>query len=88
MSVIEGTDRMTHRRDILRSCLRYGGVLALGGIAASLGWRGRHGQCQHPSPCGGCPMFGDCALPKALDTKGQLPPAPKPGAAKPTLGHV
>lgn len=84
----EGIHHMTHRRDILRSCLRYGGLLALGGIAASLAWRGRNAQCPRHSPCGGCPAFGDCALPKALDTKSQIPPDPKRGVAKPALGHV
>ncbi len=88
MSTNEGIGRMTYRRDILRTCLRCGGFLALGGIAASLGWRGRHGQCPRSNPCGGCPVFGDCSLPKALDTKSQIQPDRKGGGVKPTLGHV
>jgi len=88
MNAHEGIILMTHRRDILRSCLRWSGLFALGGIAASLGWRSRHGQCPRSNPCGGCPAFGECALPKALDTKSKIPPDPKPGGPKPPVGHV
>ena len=54
---------MTHRRDILRGCLRCGGLLALGGIAASLGWHCLNGSCQRTNPCGGCPLFDACGVP-------------------------
>lgn len=84
----ESIATMIHRRDILRGCLRCGGLLALGGIAASLGWHSQHSHCQRTSPCGGCPLFGGCGLPKALESKSQSAPDARTGAAKPTPGHV
>ena len=84
----ESTAAMTHRRDILRGCLRCGGLLALGGVAASLGWHSQHAHCPRTDPCGGCPLFGDCGLPKAQDAKSQAAPDAKTGAAKPAAGHV
>ena len=60
---------MLPRRDILRTCLRGGGLLALGGIAAALGWRNPRGTCPRTDPCGGCPLFDGCGLPKARDAK-------------------
>ena len=65
---------MTTRREILTRCARWGSLLALGGIAARLGWNGG-GKCDRPSPCGGCPLFAGCALPKAAETLQQPPPA-------------
>jgi hypothetical protein len=60
---------MLPRRDILRTCLRGGGLLALGGIAAALGWRNPRGTCPRTNPCGGCPLFDGCGLPKAMLSK-------------------
>jgi hypothetical protein len=65
MNEIHGMPGMNHRRDILRGCLRCGGLLALGGVASALGWRGLHGKCLRTGPCGGCPLFSDCGLTKA-----------------------
>lgn len=61
---------MTTRREILTRFARWGSLLALGGIAARLGWQSR-GKCDRPSPCGGCPLFAGCALPKAAETRQQ-----------------
>ena len=69
MNEIHSMSIMTQRRDILRICLRGGALLALGGMAATLGWRSRHGSCARTNPCGGCPLLDGCALPKALDAK-------------------
>ena len=60
---------MTTRREILTDGLRWGGLLALGGVTAALGWRTLHGQCLRRDPCGTCPMFSGCGLPQALDAK-------------------
>ena len=60
---------MTNRRDILLNCLRGGALLALGGIASTLGWRSLHGSCPRTNPCGACPLLDGCALPKAHDAK-------------------
>ncbi|MEI6653223.1 MAG: hypothetical protein WCP45_00505 [Verrucomicrobiota bacterium] len=79
---------MIHRRDILRGCLRCGGLLALGGGAAALGWRSLHVTCPRTDPCGGCPLFSACGLPKALDAKSQKCPAATRAAAKPIGSHV
>lgn len=60
---------MMNRRDILRTGLRGGALLALGGMASMLGWRSLHGTCTRTNPCGACPLFDGCALPKAWDAK-------------------
>ena len=78
---------MKTRRDMLRNCLRCGAVLALGGVASALGWRGRHGSCQQTNPCTACPQFDDCGLPKARDAKSQSSPA-APGRAQPAADHA
>ncbi|MEI7908457.1 MAG: hypothetical protein WCK77_02360 [Verrucomicrobiota bacterium] len=88
MNTPESTSAMIQRRDILRGCLRCGGLLALGGVAASLGWHSLHGECQRTNPCGGCPLFDGCGLPKARDVKSQASPDPKPGPAQPAVRHV
>ena len=62
-----------HRREILRTCLRGGGLIALGGVASLLGWRSARGNCVRKNPCGACPLFSACDLPKAQDAK-----TPKP----------
>lgn len=84
----ESIAAMTHRRDILRGCLRGAALLALGGIAASLGWRGRRGPCQRAAPCGGCPLVDGCDLPKALEAKSRIPPDARNRVPIPTFPHV
>lgn len=66
---------MTPRREILRGCLRLGGLLTLGGVASLLGWRGANGKCVRTNPCGGCPLFSGCDLPKANKAKKNPPPS-------------
>jgi len=78
MNPRESNSGMSQRRDILRGGLRCGGLLVLGGVASALGWRSLHGQCPRTNPCGGCPLFADCGLPKALDTKSREPMSSKP----------
>lgn len=72
---------MNSRREILVRCARWGGLLALGGIAARLGWQSR-GKCDLPSACGGCPLFSGCALPKAGEARRQPAPPPAPATPK------
>lgn len=60
---------MKSRRNFLRSSLRCGGLIALGGGASLLGWRGMHGNCARTNPCGECPLFTGCDLQKAADSK-------------------
>ena len=79
---------MNHRRDILRGCLRCGGLLALGGVASALGWRSLHGNCQQSAPCGTCPLFSACELPQALDAKNLKPPGTPVSAVKPDRQHA
>jgi len=88
MNEIHGMPGMNHRRDILRGCLRCGGLLALGGVASALGWRDLHGKCLRTGPCGGCPLFSGCGLPQALDAKSQHTRGVKTGAEKPTSYHA
>jgi hypothetical protein len=57
------------RREMVRRSLRYGGLGAIGGIAAWLGARSLQGECRTRGPCGGCPLFDGCALPKAESAK-------------------
>jgi hypothetical protein len=87
----ESTCAMHHRREFLRGCLRCGGLLALGGVAAALGGRTQRGECPRDNPCGGCPGLAGCGLPKALETKSRntpsAPHAPS-GTQKPSSGHV
>ena len=69
MNDIHGMPIMKNRRDILLNCLRGGALLALGGMASTLGWRSLHGTGTRTNPCGACPLLDGCALPKALDAK-------------------
>lgn len=62
------------RRELIRRGLRYGGLGAIGGVAALLASRSR--DCATSGPCGGCPLFKDCALPKAESAK-QAPAEPE-----------
>lgn len=64
------------RREFLTRYARWGGLAALGAVTARLVWNGR-GTCQSPSPCGACPLFSGCALPKAQAA--QSPAAAQPG---------
>lgn len=57
------------RREMVRRSLRYGGLGAVGGLAAWLGARSLQGDCRTRGPCGGCPLFDGCALPKAESAK-------------------
>ncbi len=68
MKPTQRTPAMNTRREILTRCARWGSLLALGGIAARLGWHSR-GKCDLPSACGGCPLFSGCGLPKATETR-------------------
>lgn len=69
MNVTHGMPRMNHRRDILRVGLRCGGLIALGGLAAWLTQRNGHGACLPTHPCGTCPGWPTCDLPKAREAK-------------------
>ncbi len=69
MSTPESNLPMINRRQILRSCLRGIGLVLLGGIATILGWRGTSSNCLRAHPCGACPLFSGCELPKAIDSK-------------------
>lgn len=69
----QSNSTMIHRRDFLRGCLRGGGLLALGGAATALGWRSLHRPCPRANPCGDCPEFTGCELPKARDAKSTQP---------------
>lgn len=76
MNTHESDSPMMPRREMIRGCLRCGGLLALGGVASVLGWRSLHGKCVTNHPCGACPRFIDCDLPKANETKSKSnPPA-------------
>lgn len=72
MNLMNRNPPVHHRRDILRTCLRCAALLTLGGTAARLGSRGFNQNCVRTQPCGGCPLFSGCSLPKARDAK---PPA-------------
>jgi len=69
MNDIHGMPIMKNRRDILLNCLRGGALLALGGMATTLGWHSLHDTCPRANPCGACPLLDGCALPKAQDAK-------------------
>ena len=90
MNGIQGMAIMHHRRDILRGCLRWGGLLVLGGGASLLGWRGARGTCPRGNPCGACPLFTDCRLPGAMDKKNNGAATPSAAASnkKPGSKHV
>ena len=64
---------MNQRREVLRASLRFGGLLVLGGIATALGWRSARKPCVRPNPCGACPLFTGCDLPKAVEAKKSNP---------------
>ncbi|MCX6867282.1 MAG: hypothetical protein NTV46_13870 [Verrucomicrobia bacterium] len=83
MNDIQGIPIMHHRRNILLGGLRCGGLLALGGVASLLGWRSLHGTCLRNDPCGACPLFTACGLPKALDAKTPNPASPPAAGANP-----
>jgi len=69
MSTHKSNLPMIKRREILRSCLRGGSLVLLGGIVSLLGLRGTRGNCLRAHPCGNCPLFSGCDLPKAIDSK-------------------
>ena len=84
----ESTSGMNHRRDILRGCLRCGGLLAIGGVASALGWRSLHGNCQQTAPCGVCPLLSACDLPQARDARNLPAPVTPACASKPNRKHA
>jgi hypothetical protein len=57
--------RALDRRALLRGSCRWAGLAALGGLAAWLGHRSLDRECTRAGPCGGCPQFSGCGLPKA-----------------------
>jgi hypothetical protein len=70
---------MKSRRQFLLNCARGGGLLALGAMAIRLGSRSFDGTCVRSNPCGGCPLFTGCVLPKAAAARPPVPiPPPKP----------
>lgn len=75
MNAMPRSPAMKSRREILRDCARGGGLLALAGVTAVLGWRSLRGNCPRSHPCGGCPLFTGCELPKALENRLPQPPA-------------
>lgn len=80
MNPLPRSSHMHTRRDWIIKGARWGGLLVLGGIAVRLGWRGR-GACELLHPCGACPQFAGCGLPKARQA--QQPPTPRPTGAGP-----
>ena len=61
---------MSSRREFLRRCLRNTGLLSLGGLAIGLGANAlRREECHKLNPCGGCPQFKGCDLPRAARAK-------------------
>jgi len=75
---------MTTRRAILKKSLRWGGLASLAGLTAFLARRSINAECTNSGPCGGCPLFTGCALPKAESAKQSQakPPYPhQPGNA-------
>ena len=81
MNDSHGMSAMNNRRDILRGCLRCGGLFVVGGVAAALAWRGPHGNCLRSDPCGACPLFTGCGLPKAHDAKSHGTASPAAAAS-------
>jgi hypothetical protein len=69
MKRLQSNPHMKSRRNFLRSSLRCGGLIALGGGAALLGWRSAHSACMRTNPCGQCPLFDGCDLENARDLK-------------------
>jgi len=75
---------MTTRRAILKKSLRWGGLASLAGLTAFLARRSINAECTNSGPCGGCPLFSGCGLPKAESAKksgGNPPYPPQPGNA-------
>jgi hypothetical protein len=71
-----------NRREIMRMGLRGGGLSALALLASALGLRSlRNKDCRKASPCGACPLFAGCDLPKAR--QGEAGTARKADADKP-----
>ncbi len=80
MTTMQNKPHMPDRRKFFHDCLRYGGLLSIGGVASVLGWRSLHGDCVRTNPCGACPLLSGCDLPKAVDSKKSTQnPAPDHG---------
>ena len=60
---------MIARREMLRRCLRGGGLASLGGLVVWLGARSIRSGCTRANPCGECPLFTDCGESKARDAR-------------------
>jgi hypothetical protein len=74
-----GSGSPVSRRNLLRACLRGGGLAALGGVAALLGWRATRDGCQRSHPCAACPLWSGCGLPPA-ETARKSPTHPNPAS--------
>lgn len=59
---------MNTRREWIVRNARWGGLLVLGGIVARLAARG-DATCELQHPCGACPQFAGCGLPKAKEAR-------------------
>lgn len=57
------------RREAIHRAFRYGGLATLAGVGGWLGKRSLDRGCPSAGPCGGCPRFEGCALPKAESAK-------------------
>jgi len=79
MKLSASFNQMILRREMLRRCLRCGGLVGLTGVASWLAARSLRADCAKAGPCGNCPQFSGCELPKA---KAQKP------VVKPPSGHV
>ena len=76
---------MPTRRTFLNTSLRWGGLGTLAGLAAILAHRSFSRSCTNSGPCGGCPQFSGCGLPKAESAKQSQtkpPYAPRPESLK------
>jgi hypothetical protein len=63
-------DETITRREFLRRLGRWAGLLALGGLAGAIGWKGAatatEAPCRNEGWCRPCPLNRDCGLPRAL----------------------
>jgi hypothetical protein len=61
------------RREFLVSAGRSAALAAIAAVGAVLAWRRLAGKadadCARRSPCGGCPSFAQCELPRATAAK-------------------
>lgn len=76
MKPSDSFSNMIARREMLRRCLRWGGLAGLTAVATVLAARTARNGCVKASPCGECPLFTGCDLPKARQSKPAPPPPP------------